>query len=165
MQTGALALEDQLKAFIKLNIYLPHDPDVGVSVSVEEATCTQAWLLCSQVLGSHRSTLRGISIRDDTSGRPILVIASRFLLPIILIDGSHKEERLDTIFEDNNASNIWSTIPLKHCKCSPLCAFMAFAALGTSGISPISKHFREASLGQKWSVLLNTNSTSSWNIC
>ena len=42
MQTGALALEDQLKAFIKLNIYLPHDPDVGVSVSVEEATCTQA---------------------------------------------------------------------------------------------------------------------------
>lgn len=39
---------------------------------------------------SHRSTLRGIRIRDDKSARSILVIASRFLLPIILIDGSHK---------------------------------------------------------------------------
>lgn len=39
---------------------------------------------------SHRSTFTGIRIRDDKSARPILVIASRFLLPIILIDGSHK---------------------------------------------------------------------------
>lgn len=78
-------------------------------------------------------------------------------------DGGYKWECLDTVFVNNNAANIQSTIPLRHSKCFPLGAFVSCCrerlALQASQ-TPKSKHFQETGLGWKLPVLLDTQEHS-----